>query len=406
MREQQPTAMAAIGGFQFLHLESYARRAGSGKAAGHDLASIVAEAERAPDACPHVSAPKPPVIHHGCTPAEAAQRAAEWAESARDSLGRKLRIDGLCLAAGVVSFPKERVSEWPAYRSAAIDWMRGKYGERLLSVIEHTDEEHPHLHFYCVPLPGERFEEVHPGRKASAEAKARKEKKGAQNSAYQAAMREWQDDFHEKVASAHGLTRLGPRRRRLTREEWRLEQSAHRALASSQFRTGDFVSATPLPAQPVDQDVIRAEAFNRIVNPTRSILGKTKYTKEMVEEMIDHAVSETEMRARDDERRRLDPIIQQAGFAAGATAAIKSMQIELADTRVLLDETERARDDWQMAAVRHERHLDAIYKVLSADEIAALTRRMEIVIESQLELATRRAATQASDADSSNAVMP
>lgn len=48
--------------------------------------------------------------------------------------------------------------------------------------------------------------------------------------AYKAAMREWQDSYHDAVAAPCGLTRLGPTRRRLTREEWKAEQAQAGAL--------------------------------------------------------------------------------------------------------------------------------------------------------------------------------
>ena len=54
--------------------------------------------------------------------------------------------------------PAEQAKDWPRFREATVAWLKQQYGERLRSVVEHTDEAHPHLHFYAVPLPGERFE--------------------------------------------------------------------------------------------------------------------------------------------------------------------------------------------------------------------------------------------------------
>ena len=65
--------------------------------------------------------------------------------------------------------PAEQRQDWPRFREATVAWLRQQYGERLRSVVEHTDEAHPHLHFYAVPLPGERFQVLHPGRQAAAE---------------------------------------------------------------------------------------------------------------------------------------------------------------------------------------------------------------------------------------------
>jgi hypothetical protein len=111
-----------------------------------------------------------------------------------------------------------------------VAWLREQYGPRLRSIVEHTDEANPHLHFYAVPLPGERFEVLHPGRSAAAKKAQEGAKKGAQNAAYKAAMRGWQDDF-SNVAARFGLARLGPGKRRLTRGAWKAEQEQARSLA-------------------------------------------------------------------------------------------------------------------------------------------------------------------------------
>ena len=220
-------------GYQFLHLESYARHGSKqhGQPRKWSAREIAAEAMREPDACPHVAQPQPPKVLHGCTPAEAAKMAHDWADDSKDARGRKLRADGLALAAGVVSLPSEQAKDWPRFREATVAWLKQQYGERLRSVVEHTDEAHPHLHFYAVPLPGERFEVLHPGRQAAAKKAQQGAKKGAQNAAYKAAMVGWQDDFAAAVAADFGLARLGPARRRLTRKAWQAEQAQARALA-------------------------------------------------------------------------------------------------------------------------------------------------------------------------------
>jgi hypothetical protein len=219
--------------YQFLHIEGYARQ-GSQQGKGPrkwSAREIAAEAMREPDACPHVAQPQPPVVLYGCTPAEAAKMAHDWADGSKDAKGRKLRRDGLVMAAGVVSLPSEHRHDWPRFRAATVAWLKQQYGERLRSVVEHTDEAHPHLHFYAVPLPGERFEVLHPGRLAAAKKAQQGAKKGAQNAAYKAAMVGWQDDFAAAVAADFGLARLGPARRRLTRKAWQAEQAQARALA-------------------------------------------------------------------------------------------------------------------------------------------------------------------------------
>lgn len=262
-------------GYQFHHLESYARVAGKKKTGGHSIYSISAEAERQAGACDHVPSPQPPSLLYGCMPSEAAQQAAAWAEKAKDSRGHALRKDGLCLGGGVITWPAERSQEeWEAYRDSSIAWLRSKHGNRLLSVVEHLDEPHKHIHYYLIPQEGERFDVLHPGRAAAAGAKAAGNKKGEQNTAYIVAMRQWQVDFHREVSAHHGLTRLGPRRRRLTRAEWKAEQVEAERQAKELNRikrSGDLVD---LASSNLAEATKMAEAERQRLTTERQALQK------------------------------------------------------------------------------------------------------------------------------------
>ena len=219
-------------GYQFIHVSSYGRSAGKGKEGGHSVRSILAEAGREDGAHPHVEAPQPPTVLHGLSLAEVEAEASAWAEGAKDARGHRLRKDGLCLLAGVISAPDDMSAEvWEALKVDAIDWL-GRDG-RLLSVIEHHDESHRHIHFFKTPAEGARFDSIHPGRAAASAAKARGEAKGDQNKAYKEAMRGFQGDFFTQVGAKHGLTRIGPAKRRLTRSGWVAEQTAAKAMAEA-----------------------------------------------------------------------------------------------------------------------------------------------------------------------------
>jgi hypothetical protein len=227
-------------GYQFLHVDTYARKSG-GKA--RSAASIVAEAEREDlEHCPHVEQPKPPTLLHGVMPSAMLAEANAAAEQARDGAGRKLRSDAPILAAGVISLPAERADEWPEFRDASVAWLKQKYGDRLRSVIEHTDEEHPHLHFYAVPKLGETAESVHDGYAARQNARRSGEKAGAVLQAYQKAMRGVQDTFHEAVAGRFGLARLGPKRQRLDRKSWASQKAQLQAIASMRQHYNDKIN--------------------------------------------------------------------------------------------------------------------------------------------------------------------
>lgn len=229
--------------YQFIHIEAYARVAGAGKAGGRNVGNVLAEADRKHGNCPHIDPEKladpalAPARIYGLKLDKVEQEATKWAEQAKDAQGRNLRKDGHCLLAGVVSLPNDTTPEaWQRFKADAVKWLKSEFGERLRSVIEHKDESHPHLHFYAVQEHGKGFASLHPGQQAARQAKAQGLKKGEQNEAYRTAMREWQDKFSRDVGQSHGLTRLGPGRRRLTREDWQREKAQAKALQQAKKR--------------------------------------------------------------------------------------------------------------------------------------------------------------------------
>ncbi len=322
-----------MAGYQFHHLESYARVAGAGKAGGHSIYTIAAEAERQEGACDHVPSPQPPTLLYGCMPSEAAQQAAVWAEHAKDSRGHALRKDGLCLGAGVITWPSERSpEEWEAYRDSSISWLLAKHGNRLLSVVEHHDEPHKHIHYYLIPQAGERFDVLHPGRAAAAAAKAAGAKKGDQNKAYKDAMRQWQADFHREVSAHHGLTRLGPQRRRLTRAEWKAEQGEAERQAAEAARLARSTELVDLQRENLAQATALTEArAERLAQDRRAL-----------QEIIQQAQRESAVRAKqiraqasaafqssiDSRRRREEWQRQRPGLTSSPPTGLTYAQIE------------------------------------------------------------------------------
>lgn len=212
--------------YQFIHIEAYARVGSNqkGKSTKWNIHQIAGEAMRNNEDCKHVEHPQEPTVLFGVDAYAAADMAQKWAETSLDASGRKLRKDGSCLLAGVISFPEGRTEDdWKAFRDESIKYLKDKYGENLKSVIEHRDESNLHIHFYSVPKNGQKFEDIHDGKKAVLEAKKENSKilKGDQNRLYIKAMKEFQEDFYNKVAMFHGMTKTGPKRERLTREEWK-----------------------------------------------------------------------------------------------------------------------------------------------------------------------------------------
>lgn len=219
--------------YQFVHIESYSRvTPKTGKQGGHSVSSIINEAIRREGSIPHISSPGAPIYLYGDSLESIEEKCNEWAASLSDLRGHKTRKDALCLMAGVVSAESVISSEaWEKLKADTVAWLQEKYGDRLQAVIEHTDEAHPHLHFYCVPLHGERFEQLHDGKRAAAALKAKR--KSEQNVAYKHAMRAFQDEFSDMVGIPNGMARFGPRKRRLSRDSWKQEQAQVIAISKA-----------------------------------------------------------------------------------------------------------------------------------------------------------------------------
>lgn len=207
--------------FQFIRIESYARSAKTGATAS----DIAKEAERHQDYVSHIAKAEQPTIVHGCTPSEAVERAERWAAQAKDRSGRRLRSDAPVVLSGVISYPRDG-EDWFSFKRAAVRWLKEHYGDNLVSIVEHQDEKHPHLHFYVVPNPGQAFDDLHPGRAASAEAKRAGKSKTYQLRAFADVMRDFQDRVYNELFRNFGMARLGPRRQRLKRSEWQAQQAA------------------------------------------------------------------------------------------------------------------------------------------------------------------------------------
>ena len=212
---------------QFVRIQSYARVASkkaqqieNARAAKKgkppqtiwNSSEVIAEALRDEGACGHVKVPQPPTFLVGD---EKRMRGlvAEldgYANEIQARTGKRLRKDTAHLLAGVLSYPvnapRDRYPEW---RERSLKWLRKRYGGHLVAVLEHVDEKNPHLHFYAIEPKGLDVKRIHEGWQA---------KKDGQD--YRDAMRLVQDDYHRDVAAYIGLTRIGPGRKRLDRDEY------------------------------------------------------------------------------------------------------------------------------------------------------------------------------------------
>ena len=51
--------------------------------------------------------------------------------------------------------PKEPVT---TVGERSIKWLHKRYGSNLVAILEHQDEQNPHLHWYCIEPKGARRE--------------------------------------------------------------------------------------------------------------------------------------------------------------------------------------------------------------------------------------------------------
>ena len=223
--------------FQFIHLETYSRKPNK-KGVGTNF--VFDEASREAGACEHVKNPQKPNLVYGMPLEELRSLHDSRASAAKmtNSKGqtRGIRKDQKTLLTVVLSHPGDdvkpgdciaSVDEW---RDRSVTWLKEKYGEKLKTVVEHTDESHPHLHAYILPDDGQMLaNKLHPGEVAKSAVVSRGcgiEKNRLGDKAYRAAMREWQNDYFNNVGLACGLNRLGAGKRRLSRSEKRAEELA------------------------------------------------------------------------------------------------------------------------------------------------------------------------------------
>ena len=84
----------------------------------------------------------------------------------------------------------------------------------------HNDEEQPHIHFYVYSDTEVNAKALHYGHKA---------KKN-----FIAASKTFQDDYHAQVAIHCGMARLGPKKQRLTRAEWKAQKTRYESRSSGE----------------------------------------------------------------------------------------------------------------------------------------------------------------------------
>lgn len=292
----------------FAHKQTYSR---TGNSKSRSVREIADEAERLDGACPHVEDPQPPTILEGILPSEVValieQRIAEQNKLLRrlrkeqpdrkESL-RGIRVDTHVLIASVFSFPDPvedmDQAEYLRWRRDVIAFAKADAARNVaevLSIVEHLDEAHPHVHVLAVPVcadgnmrmdakrchEGHREQERHTAQRWS----------GSPSRSYKQAMRGWQDRYHAEVGAKHGQARTGPRRRRLDRAAWKAEQERLKAqkdaeiameraaearrLANEEERRRDLVMQDTVARRLREAETVHAIAAGGLIAAIRQI---------------------------------------------------------------------------------------------------------------------------------------
>lgn len=250
-----------MAGFQFFRAEVFSQVAGQakptrggGRRSERKLSARAAiqEAVRAEGCTPHVEQPIKPTLLFGID----SDNLLSWCDGLYEQAAlqkvetktglKKQRTDVPILMAAVASFPARPEStetsekekrQWDTlfaeWEKGCVEFLKEKYGDRLISVLKHTDEAHPHIHAF-VADQGRPIKPFHEGYRAADEAKKEGEGREVQGVAYKAGCSDLQDQFFNKVGMRSGLARFGPRKPRKTRAEWLADQRAAEHLARAQ----------------------------------------------------------------------------------------------------------------------------------------------------------------------------
>ncbi|RYG38914.1 MAG: hypothetical protein EON93_01050 [Burkholderiales bacterium] len=422
-----------MAGYQFAHIASHSRK-------GNDrpyssVSDVTAEAARIPEACPHVSNPKPPNILFGVAPdtipAILEQRIALAKARSHGKSMRPIRVDTHVMESQVHSHPAyinpppsdvanpsaawlgeaacaADYTQWKALTLDFILWDAERRGLEVLSIVEHLDESHPHIHAYLAPNNARHdAKSTHLGHIAARRAAKEGASKKFQDIAYAEAMRSWQDDVYFRIGRPCGLTRFGPGVDRLTREEWHRRKHESALLKETQLQAdatrAEGKTAEDALARTLDSidDGVRQRENLRV-----AIRGATTEVETLKGEAADLEQSKeqlaSEIAALEDRRksseREVDQRQRQLAELARATAAeeAKASAAQQRSRQAERERSERAIEhDAQMAeregvVVRLEEEANIRSLAAAAAAEAASVKRAAILAQREHDLEAQR----------------
>ncbi|MDO5646338.1 hypothetical protein [Paracoccus sp. (in: a-proteobacteria)] len=382
----------------FANLRTFSR---SGNKAGQSVDQVLKEVEGDAEYSSHVEQPKPPELIFGMTIDEVRQAHAALLAKRKTKVQvkgeikeRAIRKDRHTLAGCVMSYPvpREQVQsdheEWKRYlewRELNLKWLKKLWGGNLKSVIQHSDEPYLHLHAFGLPESdsGCDARTMNPAymmkrrvlQEEKAAGKSNKEALKIAKRAYRSEGRNLQDDYHAIVGIPSGLTRYGPRRRRLTRAEWHTEKEI--ARASSDF---SLIAEARETKKYCDRLESEADELVQRNLDLRWTFSKLKIERSKVAKALDderNAVEAARIERREiveSGRQYSMKIIYDADEKAHNIIAAAEARSENAEKLMAL--AEEARLLQQNDAARREKELVARDQQLTARE-----RHLEVVVD-------------------------
>ena len=179
---------------------------------------------------------------------------AHYKKLSKDGKLKKIRDDANIMLAGVFSYPDATAKRGDPglekWLDLSMKFIASEYGDQLHTAVLHLDESHPHVHFYVIPRDYEMAAACR-GDRASKETGKKLEAKKA--------MQSYQDDYFSQVSVQCGHTRLGPRRQRLTRAEWKGQQEYAIKIAAAESAVLDLAAQREMNA--AKQEKANADAL-------------------------------------------------------------------------------------------------------------------------------------------------
>lgn len=227
-------------------------------------------------------------------------------ETEKDSQGRKISAIQNILMAGVFSYPKpvntkdgwteDDKQNYLLFKETSIDFLKNEYGDNLVCVLEHQDEEFPHLHYYVVNKKKiSALNELHPGHSAVLKEQQKLETElapTAKMKLYKNAMKSWQDRFFAQVGIYCGFDRLGPKKQRLSRSEWKIRKQQMKAVQSAIKVIKKKASEVKEKSDSLDDAIIELESKFQDLETTQVAMEKESTALELEKTRLEKLAKE------------------------------------------------------------------------------------------------------------------